>query len=123
MTARYRSFSPATTNTGASFCSKRTDTGVSRRQLLLSSSAIAANLLIGRYGRAERAGSGTPFTLGVASGDPAPDGFVLWTRLAPHPLAPDGSGGLAAPVTVAWEIATDDTMRHVVQSRTVEADR
>jgi phosphodiesterase/alkaline phosphatase D-like protein len=26
-----------------------------------------------------------PFTLGVASGDPAPDGFVIWTRLAPAP--------------------------------------
>ena len=27
-----------------------------------------------------------PFSLGVASGDPAPDGVVLWTRLAPDPL-------------------------------------
>jgi alkaline phosphatase D len=24
-----------------------------------------------------------PFALGVASGDPAPDGFVIWTRLCP----------------------------------------
>src|SRR5207248_7884639 len=31
-----------------------------------------------------------PFTLGVASGDPSPDGAVLWTRLAPDPL--HGSG-------------------------------
>jgi len=37
---------------------------------------------------------GDPFTLGVASGDPAPDGFVLWTRLAPAPLAEDGLGGM-----------------------------
>jgi hypothetical protein len=35
----------------------------------VSSSAIAASLLIGRYGRAEKAGNSTPFTLGVASGD------------------------------------------------------
>ncbi len=27
-----------------------------------------------------------PFQLGVASGDPLPDGFVIWTRLAPRPL-------------------------------------
>jgi len=27
-----------------------------------------------------------PFTLGVASGEPSVDGFVLWTRLAPDPL-------------------------------------
>ncbi len=31
-----------------------------------------------------------PFTLGVASGDPAPDGFVIWTRLAIRPLQPVG---------------------------------
>src|SRR5690606_40635132 len=30
--------------------------------------------------------SSYPFTLGVASGDPWPDGVVLWTRLAPDPL-------------------------------------
>ena len=24
---------------------------------------------------------GNPFSLGVAAGDPSPDGFVLWTRL------------------------------------------
>ena len=30
-----------------------------------------------------------PFTLGVASGDPTPDGIVLWTRLAPEPADPD----------------------------------
>ncbi|HYF72586.1 MAG TPA: PhoD-like phosphatase N-terminal domain-containing protein, partial [Nocardioides sp.] len=33
---------------------------------------------------------GDPFTLGVASGDPEPGGVVLWTRLAPRPLAADG---------------------------------
>ena len=31
-----------------------------------------------------------PFALGVASGDPEPDGVVIWTRLAPQPL--DGGG-------------------------------
>ena len=31
-----------------------------------------------------------PFQLGVASGDPTPTGGVLWTRLAPRPLEPDG---------------------------------
>jgi alkaline phosphatase D len=37
-----------------------------------------------------------PFTLGVASGDPGPDGVVIWTRLAPNPLADDGFGGMPA---------------------------
>ena len=36
--------------------------------------------------------SDNPFSLGVASGDPLPDGVVLWTRLAPQPLAEDGRG-------------------------------
>ena len=31
-----------------------------------------------------------PFTLGVASGDPEPDGVVLWTRLSPSPLTGGG---------------------------------
>ena len=31
-----------------------------------------------------------PFRLGIASGDPTPGGCVLWTRLAPEPLAADG---------------------------------
>ncbi|HEY8495359.1 MAG TPA: PhoD-like phosphatase N-terminal domain-containing protein, partial [Myxococcota bacterium] len=31
-----------------------------------------------------------PFTLGVASGDPLADRVVIWTRLAPDPLALDG---------------------------------
>lgn len=25
----------------------------------------------------------SPFQLGIASGDPSPDGFVIWTRLGP----------------------------------------
>ncbi len=43
-----------------------------------------------------------PFTLGVASGEPLSDGFVLWTRLAPNPLNADGLGGMAHS-TVAVE--------------------
>ncbi|MGH4024194.1 MAG: alkaline phosphatase D family protein, partial [Pseudonocardiaceae bacterium] len=55
-----------------------------------------------------------PFTLGVASGDPAPDGFVLWTRLAPTPLADDGRGGMPArPVDVQWEVATDERFSQI----------
>jgi alkaline phosphatase D len=39
-----------------------------------------------------------PFTLGVASGDPLPDGIVVWTRLALAPLTADGGlGGARQP--------------------------
>ncbi len=57
-----------------------------------------------------------PFTLGVAAGDPAPDGFVLWTRLAVDPLADDGLGGMPnVRIPVSWQIASDERFRHVVR--------
>ena len=52
------------------------------------------------------------FNLGVASGDPTPDGFVLWTRLAPDPL---NCGGMPPePVLVGWQVASDEKMTTVV---------
>lgn len=63
-----------------------------------------------------------PFSLGVASGDPLPDGVVLWTRLAPKPLELDGSGGMPAEsVKVGWQIAEDAAFRKVVRSGTTTA--
>jgi alkaline phosphatase D len=59
-----------------------------------------------------------PFTLGVASGDPRDDGMVLWTRLAPSPLQPDG-GMPPAAVDVRWQIANDEGLTDVVRSGTV----
>ena len=50
-----------------------------------------------------------PFALGVASGDPAPDGMVLWTRLLPSPGEP-----LPAQ-TVHWELAHDEGFQRIVQ--------
>ncbi|WP_017655676.1 alkaline phosphatase D family protein [Fortiea contorta] len=54
-----------------------------------------------------------PFRLGVASGDPLPDGVVLWTRLAPNPL--NGGGMPPENIVVRWEVALDEKMRRVVQ--------
>ncbi|MBC3192719.1 alkaline phosphatase D family protein [Pseudonocardia sp. C8] len=63
-----------------------------------------------------------PFTLGVASGDPAPDGVVLWTRLAPRPDAEDGRGGMPdRPVDVEWEVAEDEAFTRVVRRGTETA--
>ncbi len=61
-----------------------------------------------------------PFSLGVASGDPVPDGVVLWTRLAPDPL--NGGGMPPQPVPVKWEVATDEQMKNIVQRGTAIAD-
>ncbi len=66
-----------------------------------------------------------PFSLGVASGAPRPDGFVLWTRLAPEPLLPDPArpGGMSGgDVAVDYEIATDDAMHNVVRHGTAAAE-
>lgn len=57
-----------------------------------------------------------PFTLGVASGYPTPDGFVLWTRLAPRPQEP-GGGVAPEPVPMRWEVAEDERFAKVVAGR------
>src|SRR4029450_1204655 len=54
-----------------------------------------------------------PFTLGVASGDPMPDGVVLWTRLGPQP--PGGGGGPPVVVGVEWEVARDPRFASIAQ--------
>ncbi|GFH35125.1 alkaline phosphatase D family protein [Streptomyces pacificus] len=55
---------------------------------------------------------GTAFRHGVASGDPLPDGVLLWTRVTPSPDALPGSG--KGPATeVGWEIAEDQGFTRV----------
>jgi len=62
-----------------------------------------------------RAASPYPFKLGVASGEPAPDSVVLWTRLAPAPLNSDGQAGMpAADVSVEWQVSTSDRFTSLV---------
>src|SRR5688572_28164489 len=61
------------------------------------------------------------FSLGIASGDPAPDGVVLWTRLAPQPFEADGGMG-TAPVEVEWEVGSDEGMTTIVQRGTATAE-
>ena len=50
------------------------------------------------------------FGLGIASGEPASDSVVLWTRLLPSPRMP-----LLGPQSVQWEIAHDEQFQHGVQ--------
>jgi alkaline phosphatase D len=90
---------------------------LSRREWL---KLAAAGLLVAAsprsFGRPEPLAS-NPFTLGVASGYPSPTGVVLWTRLAPEPLAPRGGMGEAV-YPVRYEIAGDEQFREIVQSGT-----
>ncbi|BCY08040.1 alkaline phosphatase [Actinoplanes sp. L3-i22] len=86
---------------------------VTRRRLF----ALGGTALIGAI-PAPR--TGDPFTLGVASGDPLPDGVLLWTRLAPQPLEP--AGGLpAVRFPVRWQVADDERFTRVVRSGTATA--
>ncbi|WP_067805581.1 alkaline phosphatase D family protein [Nocardia beijingensis] len=102
---------------------------LSRRELFRVGAAGSAAVLAGaavassaRFPAPRRLGD--PFSLGVASGDPAPDGVVLWTRLAPDPLAPDGLGGMPVdPVTVDYEVADDEHFRRVVARGSAVATR
>jgi alkaline phosphatase D len=98
---------------------------LSRRSFLAGSASFAlAALLAKRLGGAVSAAPALPaypFTLGIASGDPAPDGMVLWTRLAPRPRE-TGGGMPPQPVAVQWQVAEDEGMTRVVQRGTATAE-
>src|SRR5579863_1590829 len=91
----------------------------SRRRLLTGAGlALTAAPAVLRHASAQSWSRGNPFSLGVASGAPHPDGFVLWTRLAPEPMStdPETPGGMSGgDVSVGYEIATDDAMANVVR--------
>jgi alkaline phosphatase D len=90
---------------------------LSRREILrlawtLGAGAVASPLITRRV-LAQPIFPAYPFTLGVASGDPLPDGIVLWTRLAPKPL--EGGGMPMQPVEVGWELASDRAFRTIAK--------
>ncbi len=86
-------------------------TSPDRRRFLARLAALGATAAVPRLLAAPKYPS-NPFTLGIASGYPAPDGVVLWTRLAPDVLAPDGGMPLVA-VPVHWEVAEDQSFKRL----------
>jgi len=96
-----------------------------RRQFLKSTSLLAAAvgapaIIVPRAYSQVRL-TDNPFTLGVASGDPLSDGFVIWTRLAPRPLTEE-YGMPNAVVPVEWELAENDSMNRIVRRGTAMAN-
>ncbi|MEU9145350.1 alkaline phosphatase D family protein [Streptomyces sp. NPDC048349] len=93
-----------------------------RRTVVLAAAATAALAPLGSLGAsaAHAAESAPAFLHGVASGDPLPDGILLWTRVTPTAEAVPGSG-LGPAVQVAWEVAADKNFSGVVASGTVTA--
>jgi alkaline phosphatase D len=98
--------------------------GLTRRSFVAGAASLAATLSSGRLLAAVATAprfSAYPFSLGVASGDPAPDSVVLWTRLVPEPLAPAG-GMPPQPVDVSWEVAEDEGFSRVVRNGSARAE-
>ncbi|MFJ6521359.1 alkaline phosphatase D family protein [Streptomyces filamentosus] len=82
--------------------------------------AAAGPALLGAAAPALADAPAPAFLHGVASGDPLPDGVLLWTRVTPSPEAVPGSG-LGADVRVDWEVAEDRSFARVVASGTATA--
>ncbi len=60
-----------------------------------------------------------PFALGVASGQPRPDGVVFWTRLV---FSPADMAQQALPQRVRCEVFADEALRQPVRQWEVETD-
>ncbi|MFD5550786.1 alkaline phosphatase D family protein [Streptomyces goshikiensis] len=95
-----------------------------RRTVVLAAAATAALApLAGLGAQAAHAAAAAPapaFLHGVASGDPLPDGILLWTRVTPVPEAAPGSG-LGPATEVAWEVSEDKAFSRVVARGSVTA--
>jgi alkaline phosphatase D len=95
----------------------------SRRDFLRVGASAAGLVALGGlpgcgFGRSVRFAA-DPFSLGVASGDPGPDGVVLWARIGREAL--DSAGVQSEPVAVSWEISEDDAFSRIVRTGTADA--
>ncbi|MEU5614239.1 alkaline phosphatase D family protein [Streptomyces sparsogenes] len=93
---------------------------ITRRTAVTAAAATAALLPLAAPATPARAADGPAFLHGVASGDPLPDGVLLWTRVTPSPEAVPGSG-LGPDTEVTWEVAEDKDFSAVVARGTVRA--
>ncbi|MGV9317445.1 alkaline phosphatase D family protein [Streptomyces sp. NPDC003660] len=93
----------------------------SRRTVVKAAAATA--VLAGPLAAAlpARAATAAPvFRHGVASGDPLPDGVLLWTRVTPVPEALPGSG-IGPDTEVGWTVARDKAFTDVVATGSTTA--
>ncbi|MDT0480776.1 alkaline phosphatase D family protein [Streptomyces doebereineriae] len=109
MTSRYRS-------------SETLNSLTPRRRTVVKAAAatavLAAPLAAALPARA--ADEAPAFLHGVASGDPLPDGILLWTRVTPTSEAVPGSG-LGPDTEVGWVVARDKAFTTVVAKGSVTA--
>ncbi|MCP9946181.1 alkaline phosphatase D family protein [Streptomyces somaliensis] len=97
-------------------------TAPSRRTVVKAAavSAVAGSVVLPGTATAVANASAPVFLHGVASGDPLPDGVLLWTRVTPSPDALPGSGK-GADTEVGWEVAEDRGFTRTVARGTVTA--
>jgi alkaline phosphatase D len=89
---------------------------IGRRDLLRGAVVLTGPLAMGLGGcsSTDDTPAPSPFQHGVASGDPLPDGVILWTRVS----AGEGSG----PVDADWEVAEDPEMTKRVAGGVARTD-
>jgi alkaline phosphatase D len=92
-----------------------------RRALFRLAAAVAATTSLPRWSWSGTLTQRDLFPLGVASGSPTGDGFVLWTRLLDGPVP--GTVAVDTPrrslpdvLTVRWEVAEDEGFRRLVRA-------
>ncbi|WP_069772600.1 alkaline phosphatase [Streptomyces sp. LUP30] len=115
MTSRHR------TSESADTTSQRPEPLSPRRRTVVKAAAATA-VLAGPLLAAlpARAAEAPVFLHGLASGDPLPDGVLLWTRVTPTPEAIPGSG-LGPDTEVSWIVARDKALTDVVAKGTTTA--
>ncbi|MEV7003257.1 alkaline phosphatase D family protein [Streptomyces sp. NPDC093982] len=109
MTSRYRS-------------SEQLNSLTPRRRTVVKAAAATA-VLAGPLAAAlpaKAADAAPAFLHGVASGDPLPDGVLLWTRVTPTPDATPGSG-LGPDTEVSWVVARDKALMNIVAKGSTSA--
>ncbi|KUO23012.1 alkaline phosphatase D family protein [Streptomyces dysideae] len=115
MTSRYRS-SESTTSP-----SEGAKSHSPRRRTVVKAAAATAVLAGPLAALPARAAEEAPaFLHGVASGDPLPDGILLWTRVTPTPEAIPGSG-LGPDTEVSWTVARDKALTAIVAKGSLTA--
>ncbi|WP_199552139.1 alkaline phosphatase [Streptomyces sp. N35] len=91
-----------------------------RRTVVKAAATVAVAAPFAAGALPAQAAGPPPLLHGVASGDPLPDGILLWTRVTPIPGATPGSG--TGPDTdVHWELAEDKAFTRTVAQGTVTA--
>lgn len=101
----------------------RSSSAIDRRAFLAATGSLAAAAVWSSRAwgitRRRLALADSPFQVGIASGDPSPNGVVLWTRLAPLPR--EGGGMPHEDVEVDWQVCDDEQMTKVVRQGTALA--